>query len=110
MTLRLDPGRRRYEFALQQASRTSDGMGGHTESWTTVAIVFAGIEPVAAKSAFGADQRLETVTHRITIRARDDVRSGMRFVKSGRIFEILTIHDPDETGRYLVCATREEGK
>ena len=31
----------------------------------------------------------------------------MRFTKLGRRFDILTVHDPDETGRYLVC--RAEG-
>lgn len=110
MGFTLDPGKRRYEFALQQAALTSDGMGGHVESWTTVATVFGRIEPISAQSRFGADQRLETVTHRITIRQRDDVRSGMRFVKQGRIFEIMTIYDPDETGRYLVCSAKEEGR
>jgi head-tail adaptor len=33
----------------------------------------------------------------------------MRFMKGARIFDILTIHDPDETGRYLICRVREEG-
>ena len=50
------------------------------------------------------------MTHRITIRSRDDIRSGMRFVGQGRVFEIMTVHDPDETGRHLVCAVREEGR
>jgi len=110
MVLNLDPGLLRVELALQEASLTSDGMGGHTETWTTIATVFARIEPVGARSAFGADQTIETVTHRITIRRREDIRSGMRFVKYGRIFEIATVHDPDETGRYLVCNAKEEGR
>ena len=108
--IRLDPGLLRTELELQQASLASDGMGGHIESWATIAIVFARIGPLGAKSTFGADQRLETVTHRITIRRRDDVRSGMRFLKQGRVLEIVTVHDPDETGRYLACLAREEGR
>jgi head-tail adaptor len=31
----------------------------------------------------------------------------MRLTKAGRVFEIVTVHDPDETGRYLVCRTKE---
>lgn len=110
MALSLDAGRRRHEVTLQEATLTSDGMGGHAETWTTIGTLFAAIKPVAARSVFGADQRLETVTHRITIRSRDDIRSGMRFVGQGRVFEIMTVHDPDETGRHLVCAVREEGR
>lgn len=105
-----NPGRRRHFLELQQATLTSDGMGGHVETWTTVGMLFAAIEPVATRSIFGADQRLESVTHRITMRARDDIRSGMRFVKQSRVFEIMTIHDPDETGRYQLCSVREEGR
>ena len=65
------------------------------------------IEPVAANSIISADQTLETVTHRITIRRREDIRSGMRFAKGPRVFDIVTIHDPDELGRYLVCRVSE---
>ncbi|WP_281685108.1 phage head closure protein [Thalassobaculum salexigens] len=73
------------------------------------ATVFALIEPVSASAVFGAGQTLETVTHRITMRWRDGVASGMRLTRAGRTFEIVTVHDPDETGRYLVCRTREAG-
>lgn len=108
--MNLDPGRLRTELALEQASLASDGMGGHVETWTTLATIFARVEPVSAKSVFGADQAIETVTHRITIRRRDDVRSGMRLTGPGRIFEITTVHDPDENGRYLFCGARENGR
>ena len=106
----LDPGMLRHELSLQQAQRTGDGAGGFVESWAEIATVFARIEPVSANSFFRADQRLERATHSITIRYRSDVASGMQFVKAGRNFLILTVIDPDETARYLVCTTREEGR
>lgn len=105
----IDPGAFRTELALEQAALTPDGLGGHAEAWGEVGLVFARIEPVAAASRFGAHQTLETVTHRITTRHRGDVRSGMRFRRQSRIFAIVTAHDPDDTGRYLVCRAREEG-
>ena len=105
----IDPGVFRREFGLEEASLTPDGAGGHVESWSEVATVFAKLEPVGATSRFGAGQTLETVTHRVTLRARTDIRSGMRFRRLGRQFAILTVHDPDETGRYLVCRVREDG-
>jgi SPP1 family predicted phage head-tail adaptor len=105
----LDPGALRSELALQAATPLPDGLGGHAEAWSEIGSMFGMIEPVAAKSVIGADQTLESVTHRVTIRKRDGIRSGMRFMKGARIFDILTIHDPDETGRYLICRVREEG-
>ncbi len=106
----IDPGQFRHEVALESAAQAPDGMGGHTESWSEIATVFARIEPVSAESRFGAGQTRETATHRFTLRFRSDLASGMRFTRAGRIFEILTAHDPDETGRYLVCRTREDGR
>jgi len=105
----VDPGALRSELSLQAATPVPDGMGGHTENWAEIATVFARIEPVSVTSSFGPDQTMETVTHRITLRWREGVGSGMRFVRQGRIFEILTVHDPDDTGRYLVCRAREAG-
>lgn len=106
----IDPGAFRHELLLEAATLTSDGAGGHVESWKEVASIFARVEPVSAASRFGADQTLETVTHRMTLRYRQNIESGMRFRWRSRIFAILTIHDPDETQRYLVCQTREEGR
>lgn len=108
-TLFIDPGALRAELSLQAVTAVADGLGGFGEEWSEVAAVFGRIEPVSADSRFGADQSLETVTQRITLRHRSGVQSGMRFVRQGRTFDIVTVHDPDETGRYLVCRVRETG-
>lgn len=105
----IEPGALRHELALEAASLTPDDAGGHAQTWSEVATVFAMIEPVGASATFGADQTLETVTHRVTLRHRPGVASGMRFSGRGRVFDIVTVHDPDESGRYLVCRTREIG-
>ncbi|MCV0396188.1 MAG: phage head closure protein [Rhizobiaceae bacterium] len=103
----VDPGRFRTELTLERVVPVPDGMGGYGEDWQEIATLMARIEPVRASSRPGADQALETVTHRVTIRARAGVEAGMRFARAGRTFAIATVHDPDETGRYLVCETRE---
>lgn len=105
----IDPGALRSELALEQCAVIADAMGGHQEVWSEIGTVFGMIEPVSASSVFGADQTLEAVTHRITTRHRDGVASGMRFRKQGRTFDIVTVHDPDESARYLVCRAREVG-
>lgn len=105
----IDPGELRTEIVLEACATEPDGLGGFSEVWTATATLFGKIEPVSATSVFGADQTLETTTHRITLRHRAGVASGMRFVKGARIFEIVTVHDPDESGRYLVCKVKEVG-
>lgn len=104
----IDPGAFRTELALEAAVAVSDGAGGHAENWQEMATMFARLEPVAAGERFGADQRLERITHRVTLRSRAEISAGMRFRRNGRVFLIVSVHDPDETGRYLVCRTRED--
>lgn len=105
----IDPGALRCEFALEQCLTTPDAFGGHSESWVEVATLFARVEPIAARSVFGADQTLESVTHRITVRWRSGLASGMRLRRNLRVLDIVTVHDPDETQRYLVCGAKEVG-
>lgn len=109
-TVFIDPGALRSELVLEVSSSVDDGAGGRIESWGEVATLFAHIEPVEARSVFGGGQTLETTTHRVTLRFHDGVESGMRLRKQDRVFDILTVHDPDETGRYLVCRVREKGR
>lgn len=105
----IDPGRLRSELALEACVPVPDAIGGYGETWTEIATVFGMIEPVSATSVFGAGQPLETVTHRITIRHRSNVEGRMRFRRQGRTFDIVTVHDPDDSGRYLICRVREGG-
>jgi SPP1 family predicted phage head-tail adaptor len=104
----IDPGAFRTELVLEAAVALPDGAGGHEEDWQEEATVFARIEPVSARERFGADQRLERVTHRVTLRRREGLAAGMRFRRGTRSLLIVSVHDPDETGRYLVCRTRED--
>lgn len=105
----IDPGLLRTELALEQCAEMPDGLGGHVEAWGEIATLFARVEPVRAESRHGADQSLETVTHRITLRWRTDIASGMRLTRLGRVFTVVTVHDPDDSRRYLVCRAKEEG-
>ncbi|MFN3547631.1 MAG: phage head closure protein [Mesorhizobium sp.] len=107
---RIDPGRLRLPLTLEAMTAVPDGAGGYSESWTALATLFAALEPVAASRRLGADQALPTMTHTVTLRARPDLASGMRFAGGGRVFLIETVHDPDETGRFLVCRVKEEGR
>ena len=106
----VDPGAMRTELVLEQATPTPDGAGGVAVAVAVVATVLARLQPLVAREKIGAGQTREEVTHRVTIRHRPDVASGMRFVLGDRVLPILTVHDPDETGRYLICRTREQGR
>lgn len=104
----IDAGRLSTELILEARSSVPDGYGGFDEAWGEIAAVWARLEPVSSASPIWAGRTLDEVTHRVTIRFRDDVAAGMRFTKGARCFLVRTVVDPDERGRYLVCLTREE--
>lgn len=104
----IDPGRFRIQFALDLPDLRPDGAGGLTGGWTEAATFQGLLEPVTARPRFAGEQFLEETTHRVTIRHRPDVKAGARLRRGSRLFAILSVHDPDESGRYLVCLTREE--
>ena len=110
LTTFLDAGRLKQRLVLEQRIKTPDLSGGVAITWNEVASVWALLEPIGAAMRHLAQQSAKTITHRITIRHRTDLESGWRFRKGTRIFSIITIRDPDETGRYLVCRTEEEGQ
>jgi len=103
-----DPGRLRHEMVLQQAVRTPDALGGQAESWQAVVTVWAHLAPASASPVRRADGEEAEITHRVVLRADARIRTGMRLARDGRTFAIRAIRDLDETGRYLVCLTREE--
>jgi SPP1 family predicted phage head-tail adaptor len=108
-TLFIDPGKLTHELQLEQCVPVEDDVNGSVEEWREIATVWAHIEPTGAGTVLFGEQNLMEISHRITLRVRNDLRSGMRLRKGNRIFRLMTIHDPDETGRYLVCRAHEEG-
>lgn len=106
-TLLLDPGAFATRLQLQRAEETPDGQGGATRKRATVGAAWGKVEPVSAIGRELAGRAGQVVTHRIYLRARPGIAVGMAFVKLERTFEIKAVHDPDETGRYLVCLCEE---
>ena len=103
----LDAGALTARLDLESRVETPDGQGGVTVSHAVESSLWARIEPVSVtREELGHVDR-QAVTHRIWFRHLDGASAGKRFRKGGRVFEIRTVHDPDERGRYLVAHVRE---
>lgn len=103
----LDAGQLTARLDLESPVETPDGQGGVTVSHAVESSHWARLEPVSADLVELGHVERERVTHRIWIRHAAGVTAGKRFRKGTRVFDILTVSDPDETGRYLVCRARE---
>jgi SPP1 family predicted phage head-tail adaptor len=104
-----DPGWLRHRVTIEVATETGDDAGGASRSWATFATLWARIEPVSAGEKTIAAHLAGVVTHKVTLRWRDDLTASMRIGYRGRHFRIRMIHDPDEGRRYLELGCEEEG-
>ena len=104
----IDPGRLSRRAILEEAIDVSDGMGGADIVWQGVRAISISVEPVGATRRERFDAHQEEVRHRVICRKADDISRGRRFSFLGRRLLIETVHDLDETGRYLTCRCVEE--
>lgn len=103
-------GALRKRLALQSETLASDGNGGLAASWTTVASVWAEIMPISNKQVVSVSGVNGRITHKIIIRYRADVKTGMRFVQGSRIFTIRLVSTSDEVNRWLEIMAEEGGQ
>lgn len=107
-TLFLDAGLLRHRALIERNEPVPDAMGGAADRWREVGETSVRVEPARVEVGPEAGQRIANVTHRVTLRRRAGLERGMAFRLGARRLVIRTMHDPDETGRYLVCRCEEE--
>lgn len=97
----------RQRISLQSKTSASDGMGGDVDTWADVADVFAAIWPTSAAETVAANATSLVVTHRVRIRYRSDVRGSWRIKFGTRYFAIVSLINPNESGRLLDLMCKE---
>lgn len=103
----IDAGRLTARLVLERPDVAEDGQGGAVSGFVEIARVWALVEPRSFAEEEKGPGLVATVTHHVTVRSRGDVVAGQRFRKGARVFEILAVRDPDETGRFQVALCRE---
>ena len=87
-------------------TKAPDGMGGFTETDTTIASnVYAAIWPVQGSELVQSMQTDMVISHRIRIRYRKLMRPDWRIQFGARKFNITSIVNPNEENRWtdLYC-------
>ena len=106
-------GQLRHTIAIQEVTETADGMGGFTETWSTVSgmgSVRAAIWPIKATERLESMKLEIQTTHRIRIRYRSGVTAKMRiyWADKSKTFNIISIINPDEKNALLEFLATEE--
>ena len=101
-------GSLRHRVSIERPLRTETDGGAAVISWTSLASVFARIEPVGGGEFDVADGQVGRVTHKVLMRYRSDVLPQMRIVAGTRELEISAALDLDGRGRWLQCHCKEK--
>lgn len=94
-----------HRIRFERETRTEDEGGGYSETWTTVATVWAGVEPISAREQLQAGQLEESAMYRVTIRRRSDLTAAMRVVwltNGGKVLNLRQVPDPGPREAYMV--------
>jgi SPP1 family predicted phage head-tail adaptor len=89
-------GTLRHVIDIQDATETSDGMGGYTSSYSdTYSNLRASVWPLSASERINSDKVELLVTHRIRTRYREGVKADMRVKHGSDYYNIKSIINPE---------------
>ncbi len=103
-------GQLRHLITLKAPSDVTDAIGGTARTWSAYSRstdLWARIQPVSGKERMEWDQSLGTLTHRVTIRYIRAVDVGNQVHYGTRVFEVMSVVDPDERGISLQLMCKE---
>jgi SPP1 family predicted phage head-tail adaptor len=89
----MDAGRLNRRVIIQSLSTTQDAYGQPISTMTTVATVWAAVEPLSGRALFAAKQAQSEISVKITIRYRTDVTTAMSIVYLTHTYQIDAIID-----------------
>lgn len=101
------------ELALEARRRVPDDLGGYSESWVNLGMLWAQVVAGSGRDVPGEEITLSSVPYRIIVRAAPvgaeaRPRPDQRFREGERYYRIIAVAERDHAGRYLTCFAREE--
>lgn len=102
-------GALRQRLQLQTPPTSGDGMGGQSGAWTTIATVWAQIDPISGSERLQAGQMTPALTHEVIMRYRGSVVPKMRLLRAvgGQIYEINAVQNMDMRNHQLTLLCSE---
>lgn len=91
-------GQRKCKVAIQQLTAGQDSIGQPTQTWTTLASVWADIRYLNGMQTIRNDAQMSATKASVRIRRRTDVTTAMRVVYGTTEFAIVAVL-PDEQDR-----------
>jgi len=90
-----------HSLAVTRKARASDGQGGWTETWGTVATISGRIRPASANERILARQQQAEISHVFYCAASVDVTRGDRLAGEGRTWDVIAVREPSHARHHL---------
>jgi len=94
-------GSLQYRMEIQAPTNTVDSFGQPVTTWTTTQVRWCSINPLNDREQFYASQVRPETSHRVIFRWFDTLTHKHRLKMGSRIFDILSILNPNEGGEIL---------
>lgn len=78
----------RHRITIEKPIQVQNDSGGLNEEWVELAKVSAAIKPLTANQVFYSEQNQHRVTHKITMRYRNDLKTDMRIRYGNLILQV----------------------
>ena len=101
------PGDLRERVQVQRVTNTRDSMGGIIESWSTIATLYAMVEPMRAGEQFRRQQIQADADWKVSIRYRGDIHPADRLVWRTRTMQVVGMTNDDMRRRFSIIACKE---
>ncbi len=105
-------GNLRQRVAIQNYTETRDAMGHPIQSYSTVATVYAAVEPIKGREFFAAEQVQSDTDVRIRMRYRDDITidTRSRVTHETHTYDVMNVIHVSERHRelHLMCKERHQ--
>ena len=103
-------GRLRHRVVIQQPNPTTDTFGQPVKGWSTVATIWAAVEPLNGREYFTAQQMNAETKVRIRIRYGSELSSitaAWRVTYGGKTYDIIEIIQPKEINQEIILMCKE---
>lgn len=100
------------KLLLEARSRSEDGAGGYSGSWSVLGTHWGAVEPRSGRLETGEEFARSRSSYRVTLRAvppnsLSRPKPGQRFRDGARVFAIRSVQDGSDL-RFLTCNVDEE--
>lgn len=97
-----------HRVSLQKEKQTTDDCGTITSSWEEIAKVWAKIEPISFTQNFSRMKNDVEITHKISIRYRNDTKDVKKIIFNDREFYVISSICPEENYELLIFDVKEQ--